>query len=1092
MDLVSASAGGFGLGLTGLEIHLSAKSNTSHKKPKKSVTSVSMVNSFAGLLNLVDIDVSGRKSVILWSSKVGSINSSVSRLSDVKDMANTIAKETSYTELNKDNNIDDTTLKKTRTQTYVLGNLPNDNDEVLELPLCVIVEFNQLLLLKSRAQKDGVSIQQNLFKKIFYQVDGFGGASTPSKFLEIIRLSFIFESSLKKAKKLAVSENILVNDDVKQINKCLNWEIVVKKISVNLSKLVVKSVFFKFGKIVSIKIQLISLWQKAFVKYELSELADLVTVKWNHHWALLYILSIGTTVHDLSDLLDSYGRKTCIIGHNLSSYVHDKCAVVCFANEASKLAAIGFTPVFKNVNLYWASLSLVCCTLCKQFGYFFSGCFLGENSGVHGRQVVTVQDQICLANIYKKKQAPIAHPVQVADGFSLHVVLSFFSGTDLSFGIRIFSAILAFFGNFDLYDHLASLEHSVGLLLNQVSSILRKLSFVKLVSLSGLNSNMAMNNVLVPSVPLFIDVNVNVSGFSSNNSKVLTTKVDGLESKMMTLDASINLVLVKLDRLCSGLGFDLVWKIATCNVKDINNPVKQADIIHWHKGVNNLISVVTETKLKDNVCSLIINKFDDVWVFTSGLDSGHLGSGVAIIIDNLLARHVYKVSEISGRLFTLKLLFKNKLFVSILGLYAAGDINSMIVKAVNKFSFIVLGGDFNKNSSHKYINFKKCLDFGLVNFLNGSSYVKTLIWTNSWGVAKIINFLFIFLNLVNIVADCNVFDAVSMLVGLDGLFDVRLNFFCKQVNKNCWRFDYRDADNIRWVKFKEDIAANAVMFYNEFFASKKHSDLDAMWNALHRRIESFELNKSYTIRSVLEHLFHKVVLDYLAVNGKLILDPNLIKAKYVFDDAFSDVMYLIGFDEMIGVISNLFDGKVAGLFNISNELWKHCNKTGYLESQAGLTSFLAAGVFVDNTIWIVLNWKTFKQWKRLDLYGPIPNWFELSVYFLNDVSSSFICLPFSVSVNLLNILKSHEFGVICDHLLGVNASCFSVYTDSSLSSLRTPDIKAGVAVFFEDIGLGLGVKVFGLVFSTMAKLQAVTLALECIFSSSSVQIFSDS
>ncbi|KAG9305593.1 hypothetical protein G9A89_001654 [Geosiphon pyriformis] len=80
-------------------------------------------------------------------------------------------------------------------------------------------------------------------------------------------------------------------------------------------------------------------------------------------------------------------------------------------------------------------------------------------------------------------------------------------------------------------------------------------------------------------------------------------------------------------------------------------------------------------------------------------------------------------------------------------------------------------------------------------------------------------------------------------------------------------------------------------------------------------------------------------------------------------------------------------------------------------------------------------------------------------------------------VNLLNILKFHNFGVICDHLLGVDAGCFSVYTDSSLSGLETSDMKTGAAVFFENIGLGLSVEISKLVSSTITKLQAITLVL---------------
>ncbi|KAG9293420.1 hypothetical protein G9A89_009144 [Geosiphon pyriformis] len=64
--------------------------------------------------------------------------------------------------------------------------------------------------------------------------------------------------------------------------------------------------------------------------------------------------------------------------------------------------------------------------------------------------------------------------------------------------------------------------------------------------------------------------------------------------------------------------------------------------------------------------------------------------------------------------------------------------------------------------------------------------------------------------------------------------------------------------------------------------------------------------------------------------------------------------------------------------------------------------------------------------------------------------------------------------------------------DGSLCGLGTLGIKAGAAVFFEDIDLGLGVKVSGLVSSTMTELQAIALALECVPPFHPVNLFSDS
>ncbi|KAG9298736.1 hypothetical protein G9A89_012804 [Geosiphon pyriformis] len=125
------------------------------------------------------------------------------------------------------------------------------------------------------------------------------------------------------------------------------------------------------------------------------------------------------------------------------------------------------------------------------------------------------------------------------------------------------------------------------------------------------------------------------------------------------------------------------------------------------------------------------------------------------------------------------------------------------------------------------------------------------------------------------------------------------------------------------------------------------------------------------------------------------------------------------------------------------------------------------------------------------MYYTIPHCIH-SVEFLNGISSASVCFSPSLDVGFLDMLESQEFGVICDHLLGIDVNQFAVYTDNSLCNLGTFDIKADAAVFFEDIGLGLGIEVSGLVSSTMAELQTVTLALECVLFSSLVSIFIDS
>ncbi|KAG9294261.1 hypothetical protein G9A89_021620 [Geosiphon pyriformis] len=1047
-----------------------------------------------------------------------------------------------------------------------------------------------------------------------------------------------------------------------------------------------------------------------------------------------------------------------------------------------------------------------------------------------------------------------------------------------------------------------------------------------------------------------------------------------------------------------------------CNVCSINIPAKQDDIICWHRDSGNLVSIITETKLRSDSRLWINDKFDGVRVFSSGLDKGFLDAGVAIIMDSSLAHHVSKISEVPGQLLLVKLLFKNKLSVSILGLYAgaslavcffqAFDINSMIAKAINESSFVVLGSDFNKNGFRKCASFKKCLDLGLVNSLSGSFYVKESTWANFQSVAKTINFLFISSNLVNAVVDCEVSDvAVFMSVDLGRLLDKWLNSLHKHANKDQWKFNFKNAGVDKWNNFKDVIMANKKWFKNndhiftkgssrfhrlELLVSKivrafrggvvgSFVSLVKCWcfldrakalivqdlvdfgasfdcicsalsgarksyhalklteslrakkgdikSAINKRMESFEIDKGHTIKSVLEHPFRKVVLNHLVVDNELVLEPSLVKSKidsimgisdvsddwcwqywlleYIFDGAFSGVMCSIDFDEFFEVVSNLLDGKAAGLSGISNKLWKHCDKSildmllvllncvltntcpialiktackilskifsdrifstcstfdvlygdnfsvlkgtmtqsvifaiglvikdaleknrelwlvlqnmwkaydsvgwdhlkkslvmtdfgltdgyhvhdgldqgevfspllwyvfynpllckvkcqksvcgyrinshfisksGRTESRTGFSSFFAAGAFIDDTIWVgsswnatqhifdvasdffqindisinnkktvaipinsrisnpfffisgslitiakkeeshqylgiflltesfskpslakvhsdvrfftnlvlrkvvldkqflylmsvvfysivsykmqfsfvpdalickglklksglpldfssdtihhpsfydlrsflqiqskskiaslvdfinsdeilgcflvltpclsvglfcsylfsafnnfltgiihilldcnlslsgplvsffwfhdgmpmstvlnhhgvVFDWYTFKQWKRLDPHGPVPDWFRLSTAFLNSISVSPICSMALCGTGLLNILEFSDCVSICNYLSQVNANVLSVYTDGSLKNFGTANYSAGVAAFFEDIGLGLGVGVMSLMSSILVESQAIVLALECVLLSSSVHLFLDS
>ncbi|KAG9301921.1 hypothetical protein G9A89_020965 [Geosiphon pyriformis] len=804
---------------------------------------------------------------------------------------------------------------------------------------------------------------------------------------------------MEMATLLARKKGININSNLKRQGMRSDQTMVIKEILMNTLKDMIVAAVSEFGKIKSIKIQLIGMWQKAVVD---KDSVHIVKAVGDHKtWAsrdqfraLLFTLLVGMTAHDLGTLLEKTGEKTCIINRSLETGNRICCAVVGFESDDNLESAFHTELILGEVKLSWAKMDLVWCEKCKKFDHSALKCDVSVASLFEPLRIFKkiAFDGHCLqlAKLYEKKGVSISCPAVVllagpsdgphfSSGSSSSLSLS--GASDSNIGSPLTSD-----NNSSLNAHLATLECSLELLMNQVSGILKKLGGIELVlmaipssvsSLATLLSlvlyldvDMAVDNMLLASAPPLSAVDDVVHDSSLSFFKVLTSKVGGLELKIVAFEVLISLVLERLNHLCSGV-------VAMCNVKGMNNPAKQEDIVRWHKNINNLVSIFMETKLRNKTCSWLIDKFDDVCMFSFGLDSGYVGAGVAIVMNRFLTKHVYKISE-------------------------ANKINSLIARAMNKSSFVILGGDFNKDGSHKCASFKN----------------------NSWGVAKTIDYVFVSSNLVNAIMQYNVFvvskhfdtdyKAVSVSLGLGG------------------------ADEIKWNNFKSSMLINAILFLGEFTASVRFSDLDTMWcvvckvmtllankifkkrwfkgfdevftkdfskfhklkllvsrivktfhekdaenfvylmecwsfinnvkssvrakkayirSVIDKRIESFKINKDHTIRSVLERLFHKVVLDHLVVNDNLILESDLVKFKvdvimegwtkkhyvvddisidwchqyqlleYVFDKAFSGVMCLIGFNKFFGVISDFPDDKTAGLSGISNELWKHCNKS---------------------------------------------------------------------------------------------------------------------------------------------------------------------
>ncbi|KAG9295739.1 hypothetical protein G9A89_008967 [Geosiphon pyriformis] len=262
----------------------------------------------------------------------------------------------------------------------------------------------------------------------------------------------------------------------------------------------------------------------------------------------------------------------------VASMPNKLCAVICFGDEASKLAAIGTVLVFKGVSLHWAGLFLASCIHCKQFGHVTVNCSLGEYSGVRKKKVVSEQNRIRLAEIYKKKLALIACPVsfggktwaQVAGGSPSRVISSGLVGAGLYSGLVPSSMATDSLTISHLNDWLAILECSLELLSDHVSGILVRLESFDLVPMaipslslfsavsetltSNVDSDMIVDTALVSSDTLPSIVHDAIVELSSSSSKVLTAKVGGLETKLIALEASVGSVLDKLNSLCSGSG----------------------------------------------------------------------------------------------------------------------------------------------------------------------------------------------------------------------------------------------------------------------------------------------------------------------------------------------------------------------------------------------------------------------------------------------------------------------------------------------------------------------------------------------------------
>ncbi|KAG9296027.1 hypothetical protein G9A89_011879 [Geosiphon pyriformis] len=646
------------------------------------------------------------------------------------------------------------------------------NPKIIKTSVEVSIKKSFALDINLSAVKgNSAMVKTRLIRKFFSSVNGFGGTTTPSKFEGIIRSTLTSEESMEKVISLARENGIIVNTNLQKQGMRSDRAIVIKKIPIDTPKEIIVTAVSTFGEIKSIKIQLISMWQKAVVKFaESIHVAKAVgdhDIWVSRDWfrVLLFTLPVETIAHDLGTLLEKAGRKTCVINCSLETGNRFCCAVVGFGSVKELESAFLTESIFGDICLSWARLDLVWCGKCGHLSHsalecdafvvlppISSGLFKKPSFGANHLQ---------LTRLYAKKNVPIScsavFVVSIASSSGSFPSSSGFLSGGTPFFLGPFSPQVV-----SLNDCLVVLKHSLEILSDQVAVILKKLSFIELVPLVSsscafllaasmslapvVDSDMALDDVLAPVDPPFSGGSESAAILSSSGSKVFTFKVGDLESKLSVLEALFGSILFVFD-LFTPMN-DLVWKMAICNVRGINIPAKQEDVVYWHFDSGNLISIIMKTKLRSSTRLWIVNKFNSVRIFSSGLDKSFHGAGVVIIMADFLACHVTKIEEVPDRVIVVHLLFKDKLSVSIIGLYAgvssgicfgqAFKVNSVIAKAVNSSCFIVLGGDFNENGSKRSVSFKFCLGLGL---------------SNSRGVKKTIDFIFVSESLASAVTD---------------------------------------------------------------------------------------------------------------------------------------------------------------------------------------------------------------------------------------------------------------------------------------------------------------------------------------------------
>src|SRR6266487_1629869 len=369
-----------------------------------------------------------------------------------------------------------------------------------------------------------------------------------------------------------------------------------------------------------------------------------------------------------------------------------------------------------------------------------------------------------------------------------------------------------------------------------------------------------------------------------------------------------------------------IWKIATINVKGINNTKKFDDIMEWIIQNDFDATILTETKLRLILAIFNSIKYQKNYTSHWTIDPEHTkGSGVAIITKkNTIGNHIYRHQLSKRRCITLYCKFKRKKTITITGIYGPAANNSeariTIQTIINHIHTLP---ENNLNTHHIFLR-----DY------NGDSSRFTKTETLIFKERRAITNLFCQAKL-SLILDSN-----ERIRDLEKLF---LDIIWKPYSLPSETQRTLEHIKTKWQEKKRKL-----------YILKERETHKHIIKAVKTRNDNFKENKGRMFRSSLEKKFNYIDTSNIIDDGKYIDNPNEIKEtislrarawtrprrfhdperfwrteyepkQYVPTDAFEKVMDTISSDELQAALKEAPINKAAGPSGLSYKCWKHAS-----------------------------------------------------------------------------------------------------------------------------------------------------------------------